>query len=240
MKRLFASWSIRVGLLLLVLVLTFVPWQQEFLWNSGDAVFPVRALRYRAFWNPPAEATIDVGRLISQVLVLAVLVFVVFRFEQYLRKPGWRPRGRTEPYSEADWAAEIRERDQGGPYPCPSCERSGFYGPREDESGRHYRLCNFCGFMQSVGDAGAELRPCVHNCGKVSQIAGAPYVTWIRPQETSYICEFCGESTDLADSLSNSPALDQHHPWWAVPQEFSRQEFVRFWLNNGAPGQVYL
>ncbi len=239
-RRLLSSWSFWVGTALLALVIIFVPWQQEFLWRSGDAVYPVRALHYRFFWKPPAEASLDVGRLISEVLVLAVLVYVALRFEWSLRKPRWRPPGKSEAYSEADWTNEIRERDGGGPNPCPACGHIGFYGPRSDESGRHYRLCNFCGFMQNVGEAALDLRPCVHTCGRVSQIAGAPYITWIRPELTSYTCEFCGEQTDLAESLSSSPALDPHHPWWAVPQDFSRQQYVRFWLNNGAPGQVYL
>ena len=239
-KRLLSSWSIWGGLVLLALILVFWPWQQEFLWNDGDVVFPVKALHYRMFWDPPAEARVDVIRLVSEVVVLALLVAVVFRFEQYHRRPSWRPRQKGMPYSEADWTAEISERERGGPYPCPACQRRGFYGPRSDESGRRYRLCNFCGFMQNAGEAYIDMRPCIHNCGKVSTIAGAPYVTWVRPEQTSYLCEFCGENTDLADSLDSSPALDQHHPWWAVPQEFSRPEFVRFWLNNGAPGQVYL
>ncbi len=238
--RLLSSWSFWIGLILLGLALVVWPWKQEFLWSEGDVVFPVKALRYRAFWNPPAEARVDVVRLASQVMVLVLLVAVAFRFEQSRGKTTWRPRQKGMPYTEADWTAEIRERERGGPYPCPACEHRGFYGPRSDESGRRYRLCNFCGFMQNVGEAYVDMRPCIHNCGKVKSLAGAPYVTWVRPEQTRYLCEFCGQEADLADSLSSSPALDQHHPWWGVPQEFSRTEFVRFWLNNGAPGHVYL
>jgi hypothetical protein len=226
---------------LLVPICVFVPWRQEFLWREADVVFPVRAIRYRALWSPPVDAAIDVPRLLSQILVLAVLVVVAYRFESWLRRPKWQPSGKTALYGEDDWKAELLEIKRGaGPFACPSCDRIGFYGPREGENGERFRMCNFCGFHQSVGEAPIELRPCVHTCGQVTQAAGAPLVTWIPANHTSYSCEFCGETTDLADSLSSSPALDPHHPWWQIPQDFERPQWVRFWLNNGAPGREYL
>jgi predicted RNA-binding Zn-ribbon protein involved in translation (DUF1610 family) len=240
-KGLFSGVSLWVGALLLVLIGLFPPWRQEFLWREGDAVFPVRALRYRPFWEPPAEATLDVPRLVSQIVVLIVLVFLAYRFERWLRRPKWQPSGKTAAYSEADWNHELLEIRRGaGPFPCPACGRVGFYGPREGDSGARYRQCNFCGFRQFVGEAPVELRPCVHRCGKATIVAGAPLVTWIQANLTSYRCEFCREETDLADSLSSSPALDPHHPWWQIPQDFTRPQWVRFWLNNGAPGREYL
>ena len=33
---------------------------------------------------------------------------------------------------------------------CPWCEITGFYGPRDDFNGRHYRACKFCGWWQEV------------------------------------------------------------------------------------------
>jgi hypothetical protein len=240
-KAVFTSWAVWIGLALLIPICLYVPWRQQLPYRVGDEVIQVEATRYRFLWDRPLDASLAAGRLGFKIFFLAFVVFAAYRVERYYRRPTWTPPGKEERYSDADWAAEIAERDgMSGPRPCPSCERIGFCGPREDPDGLHYRLCKFCGFYQEVGGASIELRPCVHPCDQVPQVAGAPVITWIRPNETLYVCESCGQETDLAESLISSPALDPNHPWWGVPQDLSRQEYVRFWLNTGAPGRLYL
>ncbi len=80
----------------------------------------------------------------------------------------------------------------------------------------------------------------MHPCGLIREVAGAPYITWVVPDQTSYYCEFCKGEAAVAESLITSPAEDGDHPWWRVPQQLSHEEYVRFWLANGAPGRVYL
>jgi hypothetical protein len=238
---LLSSWSFRIGVVLLVPLALLVPWRQEFLWRSGDAVFPVRATRYRLLWDPPLDASLDVGRLVAQLLVLGILVAGGYQFERLRKRPKWAPPGAMDAYTAADWNAEVRERDAGAPpHPCPACNRVGFYGPRDDGAGRRYRLCYFCGFRQDVGAAALKLKPCVHGCGKVPQVAGAPRITWVGVEQYTYRCEYCGAEVEVVDSLAAIPAYDTQHPWWEVPQGLSQEEYVRFWLRNGAPGHVYL
>lgn len=241
-KHFLSSWAFRLGLILLLPICVYLPWRQEFLWSVGEGTaVPISAVRYRLLWDPPWSSSLDVGRLAFELLVLAVLVMLVYQYE----RPGRRePRVAASPtleYLEAAWSAEVRERDRGGqPRACPACRRTGFYGPREDEDGRHYRMCTFCGFLQNLGQARTQLRPCVHPCGLVPEVAGAPHITWVLSDQLSYHCDFCKGEAAVAESLVTSPAEDADHPWWRVPQELSQQEYVRFWLANGAPGCVYL
>jgi hypothetical protein len=143
-------------------------------------------------------------------------------------------------YSAADWNAELREKQAGGaPRACPHCRHTGFYGPRES-GGQRYRMCSFCGFRQDVGSAPQHLRPCVHGCGRVLQVAGAPLITWVKAGEVSYQCEHCGEVADVAASLVMSPESDVQHPWRQVPQGLTQQGYLRYWVSSGAPGRAYL
>jgi hypothetical protein len=240
-QRFLSSWSFRIGLLLLVPLLLFVPWRQEFLYRSGDIVFPVRATRYRLPWQPPLDASLDGVRLAEHLVLLAALVAAGYQYERTRRRPGWTPPGATAAYTLDDWNAETAGQEAGAPpSPCPACGRVGFYGPREDPDGRRYRLCNFCGFSQSVGAGAVELRACVHDCGKVPVAAGAPLIAWVGPERYSFRCQGCGEEVQVVDARATVPAYDPTHPWWNVPQGLSRKAYVRFWLNNGAPGHVYL
>ncbi|UCC47879.1 MAG: hypothetical protein JSV41_10395 [Gemmatimonadota bacterium] len=241
-RRYLTTWAFRIGLILLVPICIYLPWRQEFLWRvAEDTTVPIRAVRYRFFWDPPLDASLDLGRLAFELLVLAVIVMLVYQYERPGRRETPVATSPTLAYSEVAWSAEMRERDRGDqPRACPACRRTGFYGPREDEAGRHYRMCQFCGFFQSVGEARAQLRPCVHPCGLVREVAGAPYITWVPREQLSYYCESCKGEAAVAESLVTSPAEDADHPWWRVPQQLSHQEYVRFWLTNGAPGRVYL
>ncbi len=237
----FRSWSLRLGLLLLVPICIYLPWRQEFLWRTGDVLVPISALRYRFFWDRPWNATIDVGWLLLEFLMLAAVVALAFRLER-----ARRPHRAVVPalrltYSEDDWQEEKQQLEAGAdPGACPVCGRTGFYGPRDDEAGRRYRMCSFCGLLQNVGEAPTQLQPCVHSCGEVGTVAGAESITWVEPGKTYYGCPGCGREAEVEASLVIGPADDPDHPWRRVPQGLRQPEYVRFWLANGAPGQTFL
>ncbi len=239
-RQLLSSWSLRIGLLLLLPILLYLPWRQEFIWRVGeDGAVPVQAVRHRFFWDPPWNSRLDVLRLLSELVALAALVMLAYLYEKTWRRAR-RPTKDEQAYIEKDWQEEVRRRDEGHPpSACPTCGRTGFYGPREDSAGRHLRHCSFCGFQQSVGGKPTRLIPCVHDCGKVSWIAGAPQIVWIAGEQETFECQFCGSSAEVEVCKVTSPVDDPIHPWWDVPQNLSREEYALYWLRNGAPGRVY-
>lgn len=235
------SWSLRLGLLLLIPAALYLPWRQELLWRSGDVVVPIRALRYRFVWDRPWNANIAVGRLTLEFGVLVVIVALAYQFEKSGKPQRAVVPALTLRYSEADWQSERQQLDAGSdPGVCPICERTGFYGPRDDGAGRRYRKCVYCGLLQNVGEAPVQLRACVHDCGAVPTVAGTPMITWVEPDKNFYTCDGCGREVDVDVNLATGPADDPGHPWRSVPQGLSQREYVRFWLAHGAPGRTFL
>lgn len=83
MRPFLSSWSARVGLALLLPLFLFVPWRQELLWRTGDdIVVPLRIIRYGFVWDRPLEASIDVRRLIAEIILLVVAVIIAYQFER--------------------------------------------------------------------------------------------------------------------------------------------------------------
>ncbi len=235
------SWSLRLGLLLLLPAGLYLPWRQELLWRSGDVVVPIRPLRYRLAWDRPWNSRLDVGRLTLELGVLTVIVALAYQFERARRTQGATVPALTLTYNEADWESEKRQLDAGvDPGACPICERTGFYGPRDDGAGRRFRQCVYCGLLQNVGEAPMQLRACVHDCGAVATVAGAPMITWVEPDKNFYTCDGCGREVDVDVNLATGPLDDSEHPWRRVPQGLSQREYVRFWLTSGAPGRTFL
>ncbi|UCF21251.1 MAG: hypothetical protein JSU87_07680 [Gemmatimonadota bacterium] len=239
-RALLSSWSLRLGLLLLLPILIYVPWRQKFEWRIGESdVVSVRAVRHRFLWDPPWNSQLDVFRLLVELAALVALVMLAYLYERSMRHT--RRSAKTEQvYSEQDWQEELRRHSEGRPpSACPACGRTGFYGPRDDPAGQHLRHCSFCGFQQRVGGEPTRLIPCVHDCDKVVWIAGAPQIAWVDPGQEVYECEFCGGRADVQACTVASPGDDPAHPWWDVPQNLSHEDYIRFWLRNGAPGRVY-
>lgn len=135
------------------------------------------------------------------------------------------------PYTVADWRAE-RERIQPQEIAaaCRSCGRTGFYGPREADNGRKYRLCKFCGFYQCVGEDPVQFRPCAHQCESWPEVLGAPYIQWIGPDQKSYDCFYCAEDVPSGPTAIPRPAETEDHPWREVPQGLTYGGYQRFWL----------
>lgn len=147
------------------------------------------------------------------------------------------------PYPATEWdeeafAAFAEGRD---PSPCPACGRVGFYGPRASGDAVRFRACRFCGFHQPAEGQAARAQPTVHGCADWPEIAKAPYIWWVAPEETSYRCSFCGETVTAADHLVTPPSEDPKHPWWRVPQGKNRFYYARFWENwPFTKGRVFL
>jgi hypothetical protein len=141
----------------------------------------------------------------------------------------------TRPYTEDDWDSEIAAlfSERGRPRKCPQCRRSGFYGPREAEGSRRYRACKFCGFWQDVGGPPVTNQPTVHGCEQWPEVAGAAYIWWVRPDETTYTCPYCGAEVRVEEALITAPANDSSHPWWQVPQGMTLDEAAVFWASQG-------
>lgn len=92
MKELLSSWSFRVGIALLVPIFLIVPWRQELLWDTGDGiVVPIKVVRYGFFWNRPLEASLDVRRIVTEILLLAVAIVVVSQFQRLRLSEGSAP-----------------------------------------------------------------------------------------------------------------------------------------------------
>lgn len=146
------------------------------------------------------------------------------------------------PYSEADWQAENTALQQGvDPQPCPKCRCTGFYSTRcaEPLAGktepRHYRACKFCGFWQDVDAAAVPHRATAHGCAGWPKPAGASWVWWVAPTDTTYACpnKTCGQQVIVAQTLVPIPADDPQHPWWSVPQHCSQAYYLAFWSAEG-------
>ena len=83
MRDLLSSWSVRIGLALLLVIFLIVPWRRVLLWDTGDSVVvPLKVIQYGWLWSRPFEATLDLTRLITEILLLSVVVVVAYRFEQ--------------------------------------------------------------------------------------------------------------------------------------------------------------
>ena len=133
---------------------------------------------------------------------------------------------------EAEMAALYGARD--APAACPSCGRTGFYGPRQDEKKtRRYRLCKFCGFGQDVGKEPVSYLATVHRCKQWLYIAGAPYIWWVPPGEDSYTCPYCHGTVNVATGVVPTPYRDRSHPWWNVPQGLPHSEYRDYWYSLG-------
>lgn len=138
----------------------------------------------------------------------------------------------TLSYAPADWDQDAFEAFAEGrdPAPCPACGRAGFFGPRVVGVAKH-RACRFCGFYQEAGETPVRARPTSHGCPEWPEIARAPYIWWVPPDEDGYTCSFCGEKVIADEHLVGVPADDPSHPWWKVPQGKNRFYYARFWEN---------
>jgi hypothetical protein len=84
-----SSWSLRVGVVLLLGICTYVPWHQELQVRLSDAVgTTLHNIRYGWIWNSPFGRTgnIDFGRLALESLGLAVLVAGGYLYERHWRR----------------------------------------------------------------------------------------------------------------------------------------------------------
>ncbi|NIR43195.1 MAG: hypothetical protein GWN99_04595 [Gemmatimonadetes bacterium] len=82
-EDLLKSWSFRIGVFLLLPIFLFVPWRQELLWDTGGGVVvPIEVVRYGFIWNRPLEAGVDLVRLFTEIILLAVAVAIAFQFER--------------------------------------------------------------------------------------------------------------------------------------------------------------
>ena len=154
-----------------------------------------------------------------------------------------RPAADDIPYTPEDWEEECfavfaEGRDPGA---CPSCGRTGFYGPRVGSDGRRSRACRFCGFFQDVAGPPTRAHPSVHGCADWPTVARAKYIWWLAPGEDGYTCPFCDSRVSLQDSAATPPIDDDAHPWWKVPQSRTRFYYSRFWENwPFTKGRVFL
>lgn len=145
------------------------------------------------------------------------------------------------PYSEEDWTEEREQiLAQELADACPNCGRTGFYGPREAEGDRQYRMCKFCGFYQGVDEEPEQLRPCAHQCENQTEILGAPEIQWVSPDETTYSCFHCDEEVDAEDSTIVPPVENDAHPWTEVPQGLTYGQYYEFWQGVLGKPRAYL
>jgi hypothetical protein len=100
-------------------------------------------------------------------------------------------------------------------------------------------MCKFCGLYQALSGDPVQLVATVHGCRGWPQIAGAPYVWWVQPDEPSYGCPYCGSKVTVSSVTVPRPADDSGHPWWTVPQGMTFEEARHFWVEHGQP-RVYL
>jgi hypothetical protein len=103
------------------------------------------------------------------------------------------------------------------------------------------RACRFCGFYQEAGQAPVRAVATCHGCAEWPEIARAPYLWWVPPDEPTYTCSFCHETVVVADHGVVAPSDDSSHPWWRVPQGKNRFYYSRFWDNwPFTKGRVFL
>ena len=102
--------------------------------------------------------------------------------------------------------------------PCPNCKVIGFYAPREDDGGRKYRGCKFCGFWQEVDGGepyGGEPYRCIalhcESCG---------IYDWTQPKEEKDFkpCEICGLKYKKFKWAIDYPK----HLFWQLKQKFEK------------------
>jgi hypothetical protein len=136
-------------------------------------------------------------------------------------------------YTVAAWDEECFALFAEGRDPslCPACGRTGFYGPRVGPDGERYRSCRFCGFYQRVDERPRRAVPSAHGCAWWPEIARAPYLWWVLPEDPEYRCPFCQAKVKPADHAATAPSDDPAHPWWKVPQGRNRFYYMRFWEN---------
>jgi hypothetical protein len=75
-----------------------------------------------------------------------------------------------------------------------------------------------------------------HDCDQWPEIAGAPYIWWIAPDERWFHCNFCDRRASVETSnvfMKGSgiapPSDDPNHPWWHVPQDQSYAFYYNYW-----------
>ena len=143
-------------------------------------------------------------------------------------------------FSASDWDEEFRSVFARGVSPpsCPACQRSGFYGPRKADD-RLYQMCKFCGLYQEPEKDPVQLISTVHDCPGWPRVAGASYIWWVQPFESSYTCPTCGSTVKVSSAVVKRPVDDPDHPWWSVPQGMTFAEARKFWVEHGQP-RVYL
>ena len=141
-------------------------------------------------------------------------------------------------FTEEDWEDEqyslIAERTD--PLPCPSCGRTGFFGPRARDNAPKYRGCRFCGFVQEVGNTPTRWTPVAHGCEGWPEAAGAPYLWWVPPDQEWFDCIYCGQRTKVKGAtpfqkgaVATAPVDDEDHPWQRIPQGQSYQFYYNYW-----------
>ena len=144
-------------------------------------------------------------------------------------------------YSEADWQADVDHRNAGGDNrPCPQCGRSGFYGPRDDTHGRHYRHCKYCGLLQNVGEEPIQCISTVHDCDDWPRVCGAAYIWWVTPDEATYRCPCCERIMTVNSTRIAGPIENPDHPWASMPNLIDQKISLSHWATEGQPGRVYL
>jgi hypothetical protein len=150
-----------------------------------------------------------------------------------------RPDGEAkQAYTEENWEEESYAllAERADPNHCPNCGLTGFFGPRARDDAPKFRECRFCGFYQEVGQQPKRRRPVAHGCDEWPEIAGAPYIWWIAPDERFFVCAFCGQRAPAETSNVfmkgagiTAPSDDPGHPWWNVPQDESYSFYYNFW-----------
>jgi len=143
-------------------------------------------------------------------------------------------------YTEQEWDEDSYRLfgERIDPESCPTCGRTGFFGPRAADPGVKFRCCRFCGFHQVVGEEPVQMLPVVHRCGDWPECAKAQYVWWVHPDVQRFKCPFCRRESDVSSRnvftpglLVDSPSAAQDHPWRKVPQNRSYGYYQRFWEN---------
>jgi len=146
-------------------------------------------------------------------------------------------------YTVAAWDDEAFTLFAEGrdPAPCPTCKRTGFYGPRVGTDGTRLRACRFCGLHQPVDGPPMRAQSAAHGCPTWPEVARAPYVWWLPPGATQFHCPFCDQDVTVEESRIPPPGDDPSHPWRKVPQGRTRFYYARFWENwPYTKGRVFL
>ncbi len=139
-------------------------------------------------------------------------------------------------YTKKRWLAEYAALDAGAdPASCPSCDRTGFYGPRgERPAGTDARrACKFCGRWQRIGEDSFFAVPTVHSCRNGPTILGAPQIWWELPDKELFDCPTCkAKGLTIEHWRTEAPRDDPDHPWWRVPHGLSQEAYKQWWREN--------